>query len=88
MASVWMDTTGSAPVKKAGHLPPRAAFEKAAQIARDWIRVAPGRKAQHAVGFTYLLIEAGKVRGSVFVEAMSPPSTPEKGQPLRSKKSA
>jgi len=87
MASVWMETTNHPPKKIKGGMNPRAAFENASVMVKSWVAIGGGnRHAKSAPGFSYLLFEGKKLCGAIFVECMSPPSKPEKGQPLRAVK--
>ena len=89
MASVWIEMAKATPTKVKGGLKPRVAIEDAAAYVKEWVKAgAKTRHAKSAPGFTFLLFEQGRLSGSVFVEVMSPPSKPEKGQPLRTGKCA
>jgi spore maturation protein SpmB len=85
MASVWIESSRTAPIKLRGHLSGSAACAFAADVAKRWALDKPKRHALEVYGLTIGLFENSRMVGVVFIEPMSPPSSPEPGQPLRTK---
>lgn len=85
MASVWLHERGEiAPVKLMGYLKESAAKRVFCHMLENW-------QGQKRMVFDYeaLLYETpkqyreNKPSGSIFIEFCSPPTAPEKGQPLK-----
>jgi len=85
MASVWIEGQKGKPRKLRGHLSIRNACDFAVDVSKSWAAASPKRHALAVYGFTIGLFEMNHMVGIIFIETMSPPSSPEPGQPLRTK---
>jgi hypothetical protein len=88
MASVWSQQRGAGePQKVVGHLQPAAALARCRQMAYAWrAKYGPAVEVWSGEWLLYTdgaAVKAGRPVGSLFVELLSPPSAPERGQPER-----
>lgn len=85
MASIWHQERGvSGPgTRMARGLSGKAACEHLARLARSWETSGPKRTSSAGEALTVFLYERKALVASLYIEPMSPPSAPEKGQPKR-----
>jgi len=88
MASVWLEASKGKPRKLRGHLSSNEACAFATEVSHKWAQEKPKRHILEVYGLTIGLFDNSRMVGIVFVEPMSPPSSPEPGQPHRSKGTA
>lgn len=87
MASVWLHSAGAKqPDKIAGRLDPKQAVEKMNAWRRAWRAQGKNRHTRQFCGLEFLLFDGGKLAGSIFVELLSPPSIPDRGEHRRTLK--
>ncbi|CAB4180030.1 hypothetical protein UFOVP1040_25 [uncultured Caudovirales phage] len=83
MASIWRQFKGEPPKKLQGHIgQAKVATSLLVDYARRWAAEAAGTKAKKCPqnGMEYLLYGAdGELRGSVWIEPISPPTKPDPG---------
>lgn len=81
MASIWMQKKGHArPRKLAGHMDPASATFRLRALEAQWAARGTGRRITRVDGLSTLLYdEKGSLCGLLYLEPMSPPTLPDKG---------